>query len=274
MLKPTLRDWIAKATEALAGVSDVPALEARVLARMVLGMNETELITRSSEELASDKIQRLEAVLARRMAHEPMAYILGQKEFADFSVAVDSRVLIPRPETEAILEYAIGVAAKNKIATIYEIGTGSGVLAIGLARALPGTKIIASDISAEALEVARRNIAAAGVSDRIELVQADLASHAGSPVELIVANLPYLPLGLPVAPELGFEPAIALWSGTDGLEHYKRLLSHDSGRQLILELGASQYELLLNWLKGTKPAWQIEPIVSAGQIIGAHIKAD
>ncbi len=266
-----LVDWLKEATGQLAEICVVADLEARLLASEVLSLTTAQLLTQPDRKLSEDEQARLELVLDRRLAREPMAYILGRREFADFELLVDSRVLIPRPETEMILEYAVAIIRDDKISTVHEIGTGSGALAIGMARAIPNLRVIASDISPDALAVARANVEHFGLAGQIELVEADLASHITSPTELVVANLPYLPVGLAIEPELGFEPDMALWSGEDGLEHYRQLLTTTSAQRFVLELGPRQYEPLQDWLLTHAPAYQISPIVAAGVIVGIDI---
>ena len=271
MTNPTLSSWLAAARVRLAFVGEAAEIEARMLAGEVLNMSPSQVLAWPDLELNTAQAEQLEILLARRVAREPMAYILGHKEFADFELAIDARVLIPRPETEAILEHAVAIIRENKITTVHEIGTGSGALAIGMAKAVPNLRVIGSDISPDALAVARANVARLGLADRVELIAADMGSHITQPAELVVANLPYLPTALPVEPELGFEPDVALWSGEDGLEHYRQLLTNTSSQRFVLELGATQYEPLRDWLLAHAPTYQISPIVAAGDIVAIDI---
>lgn len=268
MTNPTLSSWLAQARAALAFAGSAANLEARLIARAVLQLTDAQLITNANMLLTSEQVRDCEALLARRIGREPMAYLLGRKQFLDFELTVDPRVLIPRPETEAVVEMAAQIARTEKIAGIYEVGTGSGAIAIGLARALPDVPIIASDISPDALELAKLNLGVLNLGKRITLKQANLSEHIIHPEYLVVANLPYLPDGLNVEPELQFEPAVALWSGADGLDHYKQLLAQAPNRRFVLELGADQYEPLRQWILQSLGAWQIGPIVYADQVVG------
>ena len=149
----------------------------------------------------------------------PAAYITGHREFYGLDFAVNSSVLVPRPETELLVEKALELARERSLSTIADIGTGCGAIAVSLAVNLPQTRIYATDISAPALEVALSNCRKHGVTDRVTLLEGDMLAPLPEPVDLIVANLPYVR-----EPEmtgvntLGFEPPLALNGGPDGLD--------------------------------------------------------
>lgn len=184
------------------------------------------------------------------MNHEPTAYITGHKEFFGIDFQISPATLIPRPETELLVERAIELvnAAFPQSCLVADIGTGCGAIAIAIALHLPKVKIYASDISATALEVARSNCRYHGVSDRITLLQGDLLDPLPEPVNLIVANLPYIrETELPaLPPEISmYEPQIALAGGRDGLKQIERLLSQAGTKLLprgaiMLEIGYEQ----------------------------------
>lgn len=276
-----ISDWVHQAELVLTNTNS-PRLDAELLVCHALGWERTTLLTRLDETLTEEVIHHLNKLLDRRMANEPLAYILGYKDFADFRVKVSPDVLIPRPETEAILNKAIELtnsllslqgdheSDREDNLVVYEIGTGSGAIAIGLARALPRVHVVASDISERALAVARENIDAFGLGGRVEILQSDLGDHI-SHASLLVANLPYLPTGLSVSAEVKKEPSIALWSGTDGLDHYRKLLSTTSFDTAVIELGADQYSLLKEWMDSSLQGYEITPIRNIDQTISGAV---
>ena len=172
----------------------------------------------------------LRALIVRRRAGEPIQHITGETEFYGLSFRVNRDVLIPRPETEHLVEKAIALAAnfKSKSPRIVDVGAGSGAIAVTLALKLPAAEIYATEISAPALAVARQNAALNGVADRIRFLEGDLLNPvAGQQFEIVVSNPPYVPEGdretLSVEVR-DYEPAQALFAGSDGLEDYRRLI--------------------------------------------------
>jgi release factor glutamine methyltransferase len=223
---------IAGAVEAcrrrLADLTDAPWLEARLLASYVTGLDASAIVAYGDNELEFSRAQRLADLTARRMSGEPIAYLVGFKEFCGLRIAVDRRVLVPRSETEELVE-AIVADWKGRAPDILDLGSGSGAIACALARRLPRAQIWAVDASAEALEVARANVEAHLFFDRIAVMQGDLfaALPSEQKFDVIVANLPYVAKG---DPELAsdvrdHEPAIALNGGVDGLDVYRRMLA-------------------------------------------------
>ena len=182
------------------------------------------------DRLADGDRERYCSLVQRRLAHEPIAYILGWRAFYDIELWVDRRALIPRPETEHLVEEALRWAHATSLAhpRLADVGTGSGALAIVLARHLPGARVWAVDISWEALQVAARNVRRWGLEGHILLLQGDLMAAIGMPCDLIVANLPYVPAErLPTLPAdvADYEPRIALDGGKQGLACIERLLA-------------------------------------------------
>jgi len=227
----TVRDALAWATPILstAGVPS-PRLDAEVLLAHVLGASRARLYAAPEQALLPPQRQAYAAVVARRREREPVPYITGQREFYALDFAVDPRVLIPRPETELLVECALQSAsqwADDGKLRLADIGTGSGIMAISLAVHLPQATVYATDASAEALLVAAANAARHGVSNRVHLLHGELLDPLPVPVHLIAANLPYVPSG--VLPTLDrdvvdYEPLAALDGGPDGLTHIRRLL--------------------------------------------------
>lgn len=228
----TIRDALNQATQRLhtAGFDDA-RLEAEVLLQAALGWSKTELLARLTEPVPEQAQRQFAAYLARRLAHEPSAYITGHREFYGLDLCVTPAVLIPRPETELAVDVSLALARqrhpRGESVLLADIGTGSGAIALALATHLPGACIYAVDISDAALNVARCNARRLGLARRIEFLQGDLAQPLPVPVDIIVANLPYISDeedALP--PEIWeYEPCIALRGGPGGLELIERLLA-------------------------------------------------
>lgn len=190
------------------------------------------------------------ALIQRRISHEPTAYITGHKEFYGLDFQVARPVLIPRPETELLVEKAIDLATTvfADSCLIADAGTGCGAIAVAIAVNLPHVKIYAFDISGAALEIARSNCHRHGVSDRVALLQGDLLDHLPEPVHLLIANLPYVRNSelVELSPEISrFEPLLALSGGSDGLEMIEGLVSQAEtnllpGGAILLEIGHDQ----------------------------------
>jgi len=202
------------------------ALDADVLLAHVAGVGKEVLVAHPNAELPRDAARRYDALVARRAAGEPVAYLRGYKEFYGVTLGVDRRVLVPRPETETLVD-AVRAFAAGRPLTVVDVGTGSGAIAIALARHEPALRIIATDIFAEALTVARENAAANGVAARIDFRQGDLLAPVNEPVDIIAANLPYLRSDAlddltGDRASLAFEPRLATLSGDDGLELIRR----------------------------------------------------
>lgn len=247
----SVHDVIAAARRALAQAG-IPAadaaLDAEVLARHALGWDRAALISRGRENPPEGFEQRFASLVARRVAREPVAYITGVREFwgRDFEVTPD--VLIPRPETELIVEEALDLARERTPRTIVDVGTGSGCLAVTLAAELASGNVIATEISPNALRVARRNAERHRVSERMTFVLTNLLAGVEVPLDLIVANPPYMaPEVEPtLQPEVArYEPRQALYAGRDGLDTYRNLFPAAAARladegRLVVEFGFGQ----------------------------------
>lgn len=224
-----------------------PPREANLLLARVLGWDEAQVLARGDEEVSEASQRHLETLVERRLTGEPVAYLLGEKEFYGRSFLVDERVLIPRPETEHLAEWALEIELPER-PTILDIGTGSGCLAVTLGLEIPASQVVASDVSIAALAVAANNVERHGVRHRLRLVATDLTAGLElSEIDLVVSNPPYV--GLDDAEELspeitGFEPAVALLADEDGHALHRRLLGELSGLRrrafMLLEIGAGQ----------------------------------
>lgn len=226
------------------------ALAARMLLAHVLGGTVSELFVHPERLLASDEAAAYRSLVARRARHEPVAYLVGHRAFLDLDLVVDGRVLVPRPETELLVEQALQMAQRWAGPCIADVGTGSGAIAVSLSVHLPEARVYALDRSAGALEVACRNAQRHGVAGRIAFLHGDLLVPLHVPVHLIVANLPYVSEAeyAALAPDIRlYEPREALVSGADGLDAIRSLLdtAHpylvDDG-VLLIEIGAGQGE--------------------------------
>jgi len=222
-----LLEWTTRRFEA-AGV-DSPRLSAQVLLAHALGCDRVGLYLQFDKPLGGDELGRYRELVRRRLGGEPVAYLVGSQEFWSISLAVDSRVLIPRRDSETLIEAVLEqVADRAAPLRVADIGTGSGALVLALARELPSAQLVATDISADALAVAARNAEALGMAARIDLRQGDLLDPlAAERVDLLVANLPYVPSGDldGLTAEVRSEPRGALDGGPDGLDLVRRLVS-------------------------------------------------
>jgi len=227
---PVLRTVIQDTHKKLesAGIPNA-RLEAEVLVMNVMRMARQSIFAEQETEVTGQQQAALDEFLERRYSREPLAYILGQREFYGINVVLTPAVLIPRPETEGLVEQALFMALmgmESTELTIADVGTGSGAIAINLAIHLPSAKIYAVDVQDAVLDVAAYNVRVHGVADRVNLAIGDLLDAVPEPVDLIVANLPYIPTDrIPtLQPEVQQEPVLALDGGPDGLDLVRRLL--------------------------------------------------
>jgi len=228
-----------------------PRLDAELLVAHVLGLPRLQLYVQFERVLTPEELGVLRDMIKRRQGGESIAYLTGRKEFWKFELCVDARVLVPRPDTETLVEEALARLGEpgDVPARIADVGTGSGALAITLAKVRGAAAVFAGDVSAGALEVARANAERLGAA--VTFVEGDLgaplAAHA--PFTLIVANLPYIPTGelAALSADVRTEPAVALDGGVDGLDLVRRLVAEAPGLLapggvLALEIGAGQAE--------------------------------
>ena len=212
-----------------AGIPDA-RLESEVMVMNVMRMPRQDLFSHQEDGVNAQQERELAQIVERRLKREPLAYILAYKEFYGVNLLVNSDVLIPRPETETMVEHALFMALMGMETTelvIADVGTGTGAIAINLAIHLPAARIYAIDAADAVLDVASHNIRAHNVADRIKLAKGDLLEPLPEPVDLIVANLPYIPTSrIPtLQPEIQWEPSAALDGGDDGLDLIRRLMS-------------------------------------------------
>lgn len=265
-----------------ASGSDSSRLDAEVLLGHILGVDRTALIVHSQTVLTTGQLDGYDRLLERRVKGEPVAYIRGLKEFYGAVLAVDSRVLIPRPETETLVELALARITQDLTLSlraddadpylVWDVGTGSGALPIAIAVELrrrrygDTVRFYVTDISEDALEVAKINAVSQGLADLFTFVEADLTDAVPGPrrrVDLLLANLPYIPTAvlsdLPV--EISHEPVGALDGGPDGLDLVRRLLlglpdAVIPGGVAYLEMGADQAETMLEVAAELLPEWR------------------
>lgn len=290
----TIGEHLSAAVDRLrASGSESARLDAELLLAHALGVERTTVLAHPEGSVGVEAAARLLDHLARRAAGEPVAYIRGIKEFHGVAFAVDARALIPRPETEVLVDLALG-AIGDRLAraprpqgtpplAVADVGTGSGAIAVALAVALRrrgmlgDVEIVASDASGEAADLARENAVAQGVGDRVAVATADLLPTSGRPAGLLVvptrfdvvcANLPYIPSS--VVPELpvaaSFEPQAALDGGPDGLDVIRRLLAVLPERVagagvVLLEIGDDQGPAIRAAVAERLPGWEmrVEP---------------
>lgn len=224
-----------------------PRLDSLVLLGHVLGKSKHWLLVHPEFELSGSDIATLDAFLKRRADHESVAYIIGVKEFYGRDFAVSKSVLVPRPETEDLITLALGLEQTTQ--KIIDIGTGSGVIGITLKLERPQWTVVLTDTSLAALEVAKQNAENHNVSNDIVFSKQNLLHNDHSSYDLIIANLPYVPLSLSAKPDLVAEPSGALFSRGDGLDHYREFFGQLSTRKhpvptVITESLQSQHAVL------------------------------
>ena len=209
----------ATATLAAAGC-DTARLDAELLLSSVLGVGRERLVVDAFEELDAADLERFEALVARRQAREPVAYILGRKGFRRIALTVDRRVLIPRPETELLVEVALALPRGSRVV---DVGTGCGPVALALKEERPDLSVLGVDVSDDAVALARDNARELGLD--VEFVRADLLDGVPGPFDAVLANLPYVAEGSGLPPEIElYEPSLALFGGPDGMDLTRRLL--------------------------------------------------
>lgn len=277
----TIGELLASGTSRLrASGSESARLDAELLLGWAVGIDRVGVLAHPEAPVGSDAAASFEAAVARREKGEPVAYIRGMKEFHGLAFSVDARALIPRPETELLVDEAERDVAWRLISAprpagtpnvrVVDVGTGSGAIVVALAarlrerRMLPEVTLVAADCSAEALALARENAVAHAVADGLEFVLADLVPGSG-PFDVILANLPYIPSadvdGLPVA--ASFEPRLALDGGTDGLSIVGRLIASlpsvlAAEGSAYLEIGWDQADGVRSLVAALPGSWRCE----------------
>lgn len=264
----TFRQALTLATEQLAAsphLHDHAHRDAELLLLHVLQLDRATLLAYPSRPLIEQQLDLYQAAIARRLSHEPVQYITGQQEFFGLPLKVTPATLIPRPETEHLVEAVLERLPADRAVRILDIGTGTGAIAIALAAHLPLARVTAVDLSAEALKVARENAATHRLTSRIDFLLSDLltalsARDQTAAFDAIVSNPPYIPESdrSELHPQVrDFEPAQALFAGDQGLDIYRRLIPQartalKTGGLLALEIGHNQGDALATLLK----SWQ------------------
>ena len=258
-LRVTLADAIVWAVETLRDASETPRLDAEVLLAHTLGWSRARVLSRLQETISDEMLQQFRTLILRRAAREPVAYLVGRKEFYGLEFVVDRRVLVPRPETETLVDAALEWAKQRPgPLVIADIGTGSGCIAVALAVHLPQAHIYAIDLSSDALAVARQNVIRHHVDASVTLLNGDLLAPLPQPVDLLVSNPPYTVLD-EVDPGVRMhEPHLALDGGSDGLAVYRRLFAAAPsalrpGGALMLEIGATQARAVVDLARQAFP---------------------
>jgi release factor glutamine methyltransferase len=270
-----------------AAGSETPRLDAEVLLAYAIGVDRTAVIAHGDAPVGSDAEAAYDALIGRREAGEPVAYLRGMKEFHGIALTVDARALIPRPDTELLVDTAISTVMaaltsgveRPPVPRVLDVGTGSGAVAIALAVALRARRvpaedleITAVDVSPDALELARENAVAHGVGDRIRFVASDLLppDARSQPLDIVLANLPYVRTAevdslIERRLSAAFEPRVALDGGPDGLDVIRRLLDELSwglatDGVALLEIGGDQGQAALRLADERLPGWIAETL--------------
>ena len=261
----TVREALLHARDSLvaAGIPDAH-IEAELLLGHFLGVPNHHLYAFPGQELTLQQVELLNGALDRRLDREPLAYILGHREFYDIDMVVEPGVLIPRPETEMLVELVLALSRgrhSDKEVSIAEPGTGCGAISICLAKHLPKAKVFATDTSEKALRIAKHNVQQLDVGGQVTLMKGDLLRPVPEKVDIIVANLPYIPTDqIPgLQPEVRWEPREALDGGIDGLETMMRMLNQATDKiredgAIILEMDPGQVRSLKDLANKLFPA--------------------
>ena len=260
-----LKQALSQARKILAeNKIDDASIEGEILLRHVLEITRAQLFSSLDNDIGAAQFDNFMKIVARRASGEPTAYITGHREFYGLDFTVNPHVLIPRPETELLVDKAISLCCKYSYSKITDIGTGCGAIVVSLAVNLPSVKIYATDISTEALKLAEQNCMKHGVAGRITLLLGDLLEPLPEPVDLIIANLPYVRAAdIPAKGPLSFEPKLALNGGEKGLDKIK-LICYQAGKKLkkngslLLEIGQGQAEEVVSNLHNIFPQAPID----------------
>jgi release factor glutamine methyltransferase len=244
-------------------IEDAP-LEAEVLLKHILGLSRARLFSELNTDISLPDVKRLLKLVERRVKGEPSAYITAHKEFYGLDFIVNRHVLIPRPETELLVEQAIGLCHKRHYSKAADIGTGCGAVAVSLAVNLPEVKVYATDISVKALEVAKQNCKKHNVEDRVTLLCGSMLTPLPESVDIIVANMPYVrKKEMPEKGPLSFEPQLALNGGEKGLDRINELCQQADDKlncsgSILLEIGQGQASAVKLMLMDNFPSASIK----------------
>jgi release factor glutamine methyltransferase len=276
-------EWTTRRFEA-AGI-DSPRLAAQVLLAHALGCDRVGLYLQFDKPLGEPELARYRELVRRRLAGEPVAYLVGSQEFWSIDLAVDSRVLVPRRDTETVVETVLDAIGDDRAAAlrVCDVGTGSGALALALARELPAARLVATDVSAPALAVAAANAERLELADRVDFRQGALLEPLGDErFDVLVANLPYVPSGQldALTAEVRSEPREALDGGADGLDLIRRLAGGLNrnlapGGLVALEHGNDQDAAVRDILAAApgpfEPAWTRADLAGHPRVTAARL---
>lgn len=271
-----INDALKNGSQLLKKVSDVPLLEARILLEHALSCDRLSLIKKGGTEIDPDDAERFMLLVSQRLSGRPISYITGHKEFMGLDFYVNENVLIPRPDTETLAEYAIGTGKRR----ILDIGTGSGALAVSLAKLVEGSLVSAVDISPRALSVAEKNARENGAAVRFSRLDI-LSEKIPGEYDLIVSNPPYIKDS--VIPTLDttvkdFEPLLALSGGDDGLKFYREITKKApaalcDGGILAFEIGYDQGEAVSRIMaEGFKDIKIIKDLAGCDRVVAGEKK--
>jgi release factor glutamine methyltransferase len=286
---PTIGDVLYQSSKQLldAGI-DTGSLEASLLLGRATGFDRLRLINRTADPLEPQQWESFKTLLERRLKREPLQYILGETEFMGMAFDVTPAVLIPRPDTEILVETILDLEEERGVATplrAADIGTGSGAIAVVLAKSLPYLNVVASDVSADALAIARQNAAHHGVEGQIAFRQADGLSALDAPVHYLISNPPYIDQAdlAGLEPEVrDYEPHLALTPGEDALRFYRTFAEEgakfvEPGGYLAVEVGMGQAQDVAALLEAL-PYWEKpeirEDLGRIERVVFARRKAD
>ncbi|MBE0449897.1 MAG: peptide chain release factor N(5)-glutamine methyltransferase [Clostridia bacterium] len=248
-----LRELQSRLEKVLEKVTESWVHEAKIILLEVLGISTVDLIMDKEKEVPDEKVEMAEAIAVRRLANEPLQYILGKQAFMGLDFSVDDSVLIPRPETEVLVEWVLERIEDIKSPKVLDIGTGSGAIAISIAYQNTWADVFASDISSSAIEKAKQNAVNNNVSGRVRFFESNLfVDVSEKDFDLIVSNPPYIPAGEVngMQREVAlYEPHLALFGGEDGLDFYRRIIPEalsymKDGGILIFEAGHDQADVI------------------------------
>ncbi len=285
----TLREALTRATQQLEAYPDLrtdAGRDAAFLLRHALGISPAAMLADPARPLTPEQQTVYEGMIRRRLANEPIQYITGEQEFYGLALRVTNAVLIPRPETEQLVE-AVLVEVKRagrdfgQPIRILDVGTGSGAIAIALAQHLPNARITAVDLSVAALEVAVSNAARHALADRIRCVQSDLLdglTNGEVSYDVIVSNPPYVPISdrAGLHPQVReYEPAAALFAGKDGLDIYRRLIPQARAALLpngllAMEIGYGQKDAVVSLLRGWNEVRLVDDLQQIPRVVLAR----
>jgi release factor glutamine methyltransferase len=273
----TAGDVLQAARARLASTAQYPRRDAELILAHVLGCDPTGLLTHPERLLTAQQAELFESLLIRRLASEPVQYLTGEQEFFGLLFEVSPDVLIPRPETEHLVEAVLERFDRDANPCIVDVGTGSGAIAVAIAHALTRSRVVAVDLSLAALEVARRNAERHGVLGQVTLRQSDLLAEAGTAeFDVVVSNPPYIANGEKLELQVAdFEPRSALYAGPTGLEIYERLIPQANRALkprgwLMMEIGYGQQPALEALLGGWREVSFVPDLQGIPRVVQAQ----